>query len=93
MQRRRPETFATCMGKMPSKKARQENGFIVLRRIFLALVILHVQERLRFDEDSLCTLILNDPCQCIRELANVTNCEHSTIVRHLYSMGKVQKSG
>ena len=46
-----------------------------------------------FDEDRLNTLIHNDPRQCTRELANVMNCDHSTIVRHLHSMGKVQKSG
>ena len=38
-------------------------------------------------------LIHNDPRQCIRELANVINSDHSTIVRHLHSVGKVQKSG
>ena len=47
----------------------------------------------RFDEDHLNTLIHNDPRQCTRELANVMNCDHSGIVRHLHSMGKVQKSG
>ena len=31
--------------------------------------------------------------QCTRELANVMNCEYSTIVRYLHSMGQVQKSG
>ena len=46
-----------------------------------------------FDEDRLNTLIHNDPCQCTRELANVMNCDHSIIMRHLHSMGKVQKSG
>ena len=46
-----------------------------------------------FDEYRLNTLTHNDPCQCTRELANVMNCDHSTIVRHLYSMGKVKKSG
>ena len=46
-----------------------------------------------FDEDRLNTLIQNDLRQCTRELANVMNCDHSTIVRHLYSMDKVQKSG
>ena len=43
-----------------------------------------------FDEDHLNTLIHNNPCQYTRELANVMNCDHSTIVRHLHSMGKVQ---
>ena len=46
-----------------------------------------------FDEDRLNTLIHNDPRQCTRELANVMNCDHSTFVRRLYSMDKVQKSG
>ena len=48
---------------------------------------------LGFDEDRLNTLIHNDLRQCTRELVNVTNCDHSTIERHLHSMGKVQKSG
>ena len=39
------------------------------------------------------TLIHNDPSQCARELAYVMNCDHSTIVRHLHSMGKVKKIG
>ena len=46
-----------------------------------------------FDEDRLNTLIHNDPCQCTRELANVMNCDHSTIVQHLHLMGKVKKLG
>ena len=32
---------------MPSERTRQENGFLVLRRIVLLLVTLHVQEDLR----------------------------------------------
>ena len=46
-----------------------------------------------FDEDRLKTLIHNYPRQCSRELINMMNCEHFTILRHLYSMCKVQKSG
>ena len=46
-----------------------------------------------FDENCLDTLIHNDPRQCTRELAIVMNCDHSTTVRDLHSMGKVQKSG
>ena len=46
-----------------------------------------------FDEDGLNTLIHNDPHQCTRELANVINCDHSIIVWHLLSMGKVKKIG
>ena len=45
-----------------------------------------------FDEDRLNTFIHNDPRQGTRELAIVMNCDHSTIVRHLHSVGKVQKS-
>ena len=45
-QQRRPETFAPCMGTIPSERALQENGFLVLRRIGLTLVIPHVQEDL-----------------------------------------------
>ena len=44
-----------------------------------------------FDEDRLSTLIHNDARQCTRELANVMNCDHSTVVRYLHSMGTVQK--
>ena len=33
-QRKRPETLAPCMGTIPSEGARQENDFVVLRRIF-----------------------------------------------------------
>ena len=46
-----------------------------------------------FHEDCWNTLIHNDPRQYTWEQANVMNCDHSTIVRHKYSMGKVQKSG
>ena len=92
-QRRRPETFAPYMKTMPSERARQDNGFLALRRVVLTLVTLHAQEDLTgFDEDRLNTLIHNDPHQWTRELANVMNCDHSTILRHLYSVGKVQKS-
>ena len=46
-----------------------------------------------FDKERLNTLVHNYPYQCIRELENVMNCDHSTIVRHLHSMGKVKKWG
>ena len=46
-ERKRPETFALYMGTMPSKRARQENGFLVLKRAVLTLVTLHVQEEFR----------------------------------------------
>ena len=44
-----------------------------------------------FDEDRLNTLIHNDPRLCTRELANLMNCDRYTIVRHVNSLGKVQK--
>ena len=90
-QRRRPETFAPCIGTMPSLRAWQENGSLVLRRIVLTLVTLHAQEDLRgLMKIVLNILIHNDSRQCTRELANVMNCDHSTIVRHLHSMDKVK---
>ena len=45
-----------------------------------------------FDEDRLNILIHIDARKCTRELANVMNCDHSTVV-HLLSTGKVQNSG
>ena len=45
-----------------------------------------------FDEDRLNILIHNESHQCTWELVNVMNCDHSTIARHLHSMGKVKKS-
>ena len=45
------------------------------------------------DEDRLNALIHDDSHQSTRELANVMNCDQSTIVRHLKSIGKVQKLG
>jgi hypothetical protein len=46
-----------------------------------------------FDEDLLNALIHADPRQTTRELASEISCNHATIVRHLKSMGKVQKLG
>ena len=46
-----------------------------------------------FDEDRLNASIRDDPRQSTRELGNMMNCDQSTIVRHLHSMGKVQKLG
>ena len=45
-----------------------------------------------FDVDLLNSLIHNIPRQCTRELANVMNCDNSTIMQHLHSMGRVKKS-
>ena len=53
----------------------------------------HSERPSGFDEDRLNTLIHNDSRQCTQELANVMNCDHSNIVRHLHSMGKVKKLG
>ena len=41
-----------------------------------------------YDEDHLNTLFHNNPRQFTRYLANVMNCDHSTIVRHLHSKGQ-----
>ena len=46
-QRRRPETFAPCMGTIPPERARHENRFLVLKMIVLTLVTLRVQEDLQ----------------------------------------------
>ena len=46
-----------------------------------------------FHEDCLNTFIHNDSCQYTRELANVMNCDHSTIMQYLHSMDKVKKLG
>ena len=39
--------FVKGIAIMPSERARQEKGFLVLRRIILSLVTLHFQEDLR----------------------------------------------
>ena len=54
----------------------------------MTLVTVHVQEDLRG-----LMKIVSDPHQRTRELANVMDCDHSTIVRHLLSMYEVKKSG
>ena len=93
-QRRRPETFPPRVGIMPSQRARQENWFYRFKEDRFDISDTPRSGRLSvFDEDRLNTLIHNDPRQCTRELANVMNCDHSTIVQHLYSIGKVKKSG
>ena len=57
-QLRRPKTFALYMGTMAVKRARQENSFLLLRRIVLTLVTLPCSERSSgFGEDSLNTMI------------------------------------
>ena len=46
-----------------------------------------------FDEERLNSLVHENPRQTTRELAIEMECDHSTIVRHLDSLGKVQKFG
>lgn len=46
-----------------------------------------------FDEDRLNDLIHDDPRQTTRELAEKLGCGQTTVVRHLNTMGKVQKWG
>lgn len=50
-------------------------------------------QTLVLDEDCLNALIHENPRQTTRELAEEMECDHSTIVRHLKAMGKVQKLG
>ena len=93
-QRTRPETFAPCMGTMPSERARQRKWFSRFKEdSFDISDTPRSGKPSGFNEDRLNTLIHNDPGQCTRELANVIHCDHFTIVLHLHSMGKVQKSG
>ena len=93
-QRKRPETFAPCMGTMPSEGARQENEISHFKEDRFGISDTPRSERPSgFDEERLNTWIHNYPRQCTRELANVMDCDHSTIVRHLHSKGKVKKSG
>ena len=91
--RRRPKTFAPCMGTMPSERTRQENGFKDDR--FDICRTPRSGKSSGFDDDSLNTFIHNDPrhCRPTRQLENVMNCAHSTIVRHFHSMDKVKKIG
>ena len=88
-QRRRPETFAPNMGEIPCER---EHGKNMARKWFYRL---HENRSdtsdtpcsrspSGFDEGRLNTLIHNDPRQCTQKLANVINCIHSTIVRHLH---------
>ena len=44
-----------------------------------------------FDEDRLNHLLRENPCQSTRELAEQLTCDQKTVVKHLHSMGKVQK--
>lgn len=47
----------------------------------------------QFDEEWLNQLIHEDSRQTTRELAEIMKCSHSTLERHLHSIGKVQKLG
>ena len=46
-----------------------------------------------FDEDRLNHLLRENPCQSTRELAEQLTCDQKTVVKHLHSIGKVQKLG
>ena len=93
-QKRRPETFAPCVGTIPQERARQENDFSRFKEARFDINDTPRSGRTSgFHEDRLNTLIHNDPRQGTRELANVMICDHFTIVRHLHSMGKVQNMG
>ena len=83
--------ICACMGTMPSERmARKWFSHFKVDRFDISDTPLSGRP---LDEDRINTLIHNDPRQCTRELANVMNCDNSTIVRHLHSMGKIKKSG
>ena len=46
-----------------------------------------------FDEERLNQLLHENSRQTTRELAEKMDCSHTTIEKHLHSMGKVQKCG
>ena len=93
-QRRRPETFVPSMGDNAIGESMARKWFSCFKEdCFDISDTARSGTPLEFDEDVLNTLIHNDPLQCTWELANVMNCGHSTIVRHLHSMGKVKKLG
>ena len=71
-------------------RTQEENGFHFKENRFDISDTPCSGRPLGFDEDHLNTLIHSDARQ---ELANVMNCDHSTIMRHLHSIGKVKKLG
>ena len=81
------------MGTVPLERAWQENSSRFKEDHFDISETPCSGRPSGFDEDHLNILIHNDQHQCTQELANVMNCDHSTIVQHLHAMGKVQKSG
>lgn len=50
-----------------------------------------INDSSRSDHLTVNALNHDDPYQSARELANVIDCDQSAMVRHLYSMGNVQK--
>ena len=48
---------------------------------------------IEFDKEQLNQLLHQNSCQTTRKLAKKMECFHTAIENHLYSMGKVQKSG
>ena len=83
-----------CMGTMPSERARPENDFLVWRKDCFDISDTPRPERpLGFDAHRLNTLIHNDRRQCTRELANVMNCGHSTIVDICIQWTMLKNSG
>lgn len=45
------------------------------------------------DNDELKNAIESDPCQTTRELAELFDCDHTTILRHLHAIGKTNRCG
>lgn len=55
--------------------------------------MLHIQEKLLTHKHRLDALIYDDPRLSIRELATMMDCDHSTTLQGLYSIGKVEILG
>ena len=79
-QRRRPETFASYMGTIISESTTRKWFSRFQKDRFDISDTPSSARPSGFDEDHLNTLIHNDSHQCTRELANVMNFDHSTIV-------------
>ena len=93
-QRKLPEKFAPCTGNNAIRESTARKWFSHFKKDRFDISDTPRSGRPSgFDEDCSNTLIHNYSDQCTQKLANVMNCDHSTIERHLHSTGKVKKSG
>ena len=93
-----PMGFMACNGDIFSLSLPYPFHSIAYSRTFVNIFTLFLPSAMAASvwslaSTSLMGLIHNDPRQHTWELANVINCDHSTIARHLHSMDKVQKLG